>query len=114
MFQGNLQPSAILFVANEFGDVILDWSSPQSEAVFNSQLAYLITDILEDGSVRSALRDFDRPAALTPEGSQHWSVAYSPQRVIAVWAPQPVENFTEIFSVLHLDLPIRSWTVRAA
>ncbi len=73
----------------------LDWTSPQARAVVSPQLAYLMTHVLSDASVRSpelgyaGLLEVGRPAGAkvgqTPEGRDAWAVGYTPQRVTLVW-----------------------------
>ncbi len=67
------------------------WNLPTSEQVVSAPLAYLVTDVLRDGRVRSSPNPFElgRPAAvktgLGPDGSESWVVGYTPQRVVSVW-----------------------------
>jgi membrane carboxypeptidase/penicillin-binding protein PbpC len=67
------------------------WNLPTSEQVVSAPLAYLVTDVLRDGSVRSNPNPFEigRPAAvktgLNPDGSEFGVVGYTPQRVVSVW-----------------------------
>ena len=66
-----------------------------SRTIINPQLAYLITDMLSDESVRWPSLghpnpyEIGRPVAIkdgrTPDGSAYWSIGYTPQRVIGTW-----------------------------
>ncbi len=67
------------------------WSAPASEQVVSPPLAYLVTDVLRDATVRSNPYPLEigRPAAvktsLRPDGSEIWLTGYTPQRVVSVW-----------------------------
>lgn len=67
------------------------WNLPSSEQVVSAPLAYLVTDVLRDGTVRNSPNPFEigRPAAvktgLGPDGSETWVVGYTPQRVVSLW-----------------------------
>lgn len=67
------------------------WSLPSSEQVVSAPLAYLVTDVLRDETVRISPTSFaiGRPAAvktgLSPDGSETWVVGYTPQRVVSLW-----------------------------
>ncbi|MEW5829041.1 MAG: penicillin-binding protein [Chloroflexota bacterium] len=88
-------PVSVLSVTGFDHAAWLDWTSPQARAVVSPQLAYLMTHVLSDASVRSpelgyaGLLDAGRPAGAkvgqTPEGRDAWTVGYTPQRVTLVW-----------------------------
>lgn len=110
--------SAVLFV-HDGENLLLDRSRTQANSVTSSELAYLVTDVLGDASVRSTasltnLR-FERPAAMQVEetGEGAWFVAYSPQRVVTLWSPQPESSDlrSALFEAAHRDLPIQNWHV---
>lgn len=66
------------------------WNLPASEQIVSPPLAYLVTDVLRDGSARRApnLFEMGRPLAvktgLGPDGSERWVVGYTPQRVVSL------------------------------
>jgi membrane peptidoglycan carboxypeptidase len=115
-FGRTLGPSAILFV-HDGENLLLDRSQTQANSIISGELAYLVTDILGDASVRSTASlypDFTRPAAMqieeTAEGS--WFVAYTPQRVVTLWAPRQSSDLgSAAFHAAHRDLPIQNWPV---
>ncbi|NLG73417.1 MAG: penicillin-binding protein [Chloroflexi bacterium] len=92
---GLLQPPALLRVTGLDGEVILDWTEPQSQPVLNQELAYLITHVLSDEAARWPSMghpnplEIGRPAAVktgqTARGADTWTVGYTPQRVVTVW-----------------------------
>lgn len=92
---GRLQPVGIQRVEDASGKVWLDWQAAQTRPVISAQLAYLITNVLSDETARwpslghpNAL-EVGRPAAAkigqTTEGSDIWTVGYTPQRTVGVW-----------------------------
>ncbi len=110
--QGRLQPASLLFVTDETGQVVLDWSQPQYEALASAELAFLISDTLSDVSVRPAqarqrMLALGRPAALAPEGvSADWQLGYTPQRVVLSLG---AADWPALFAAAHASLPIRDW-----
>lgn len=86
-----LVPSALLSIRGADGRVYADWSVPQAEQVVSPPLAYLVTDVLGDGTVRTGANFFElgRPVAaktgFTLDGNDTWAVGYTPQRVAVVW-----------------------------
>jgi membrane peptidoglycan carboxypeptidase len=95
-----LMPSAILEVRSMDGQLYADWSVPTSQQVVSPQLAYLTTDVLSSGP--SIGSDLGRPVAtktgLTVDGTETWTVGYTPNRVVTVWmggealSPRPVQG----------------------
>lgn len=110
---GRLQPAALLFITDELGRVVLDWSQPQYESLASAELAFLVSHSLSDVSVRpTATRQLmlalGRPAALAPEavGQATWQLGYTPQRVVlSLGAP----DWAALFTAAHANLPIRDW-----
>jgi membrane peptidoglycan carboxypeptidase len=93
-FGETIQPSAVLRVETLDGTLWLDWSQPESQAVVEPQLAYLMNHILSDGPARwpswgnPNVLEIGWPAAVKPGwtgGPEAWMVGYSPARVVAVW-----------------------------
>jgi len=88
---GGLAPLALLSMRGADGRDYADWSVPASEQVVSAPLAYLVTDVLRVGTVRSGpnLFEIGRPAAVkagvTPDGQETWAAGYTPQRVAVVW-----------------------------
>lgn len=90
-----LDPMAIIRVEDSEGNVLKQYTSPETEQVLNPQLAYLITDILSDNRARtpafgpaSPLK-LERPVAAktgtTNDWRDAWTIGYTPQLVCGVW-----------------------------
>lgn len=110
-----LQPASLLFVTDEIGRVVLDWSQPQYEALASAELAFLVSNTLSDVSVRPALSRqrmlaLGRPAALAPEGAPGgagaWQLGYSPQRVVLSLG---AADWGALFTAAHTNTPSRDW-----
>ena len=95
----DLHPSAILKVTEADHRTWLDWGNPQTKAVLTPQLAYLITNILGDESMRwKSLGhpnplEIGRPAGVkigrTLAGKDAWTIGYTPELATAVWIGSP-------------------------
>jgi len=112
---GRLQPASLLFVTDEAGRVVLDWSQPQYEPLASAELAFLVSHSLSDVSVRpTATRQLmlrlGRPAALAPEtaleSESAWQIGYTPQRVVLSLG---AADWAALFVAAHASLPIRDW-----
>ncbi len=91
-----LNPVAILKVEDPDGNTLFEYTKPELKDVLSPQVAYLMTDILEDNQARtqafganSPLK-LSRPAAAktgtTNDFKDNWSFGYTPQIVVGVWA----------------------------
>ncbi len=90
-----LQPVSVREVRGADGELWLDWTTPQSQAVVTPQLAYLMTDVLSDETARWAslgtpnALEIGRPVAAkigrVLDGREAWTVGATPQRVTLVW-----------------------------
>jgi membrane peptidoglycan carboxypeptidase len=90
-----LHPSIIRRVERTNGDLLRDWSSPQTRPIITPQLAYLATHVLSDETARWPSLghpnplEIGRPAAAkigrTPQNQSNWAVGYIPQMVAGVW-----------------------------
>lgn len=90
-----IEPAAILAIEDIAGQQWLDWSAAQTRPILNSQLAYLINHVLSDEAARWSSLGHPNPtetghsAAVklgrTDAGEDHWTIGYTPQRVIGVW-----------------------------
>ncbi len=95
--EGNLiQPYAILDIHDAQGEVLYTSQATPAVNVIDPRIAWLISDILSDNEARtlgfgrnSVLR-LDRPAAVktgtTSNFHDNWTVGYTPQLVVGVWA----------------------------
>jgi membrane peptidoglycan carboxypeptidase len=123
-FDEALQPSAVLRVETLDGALWLDWSQPESQAVVEPQLAYLMNHILSDGPARwpswgnPNVLEIGRPAAVKPGwtgGPEAWTVGYSPARVVAVWTSSlgdepPLLSPPQGGRILSPRLPAALWS----
>jgi len=90
-----LDPVAILRVEDRDGNIIWQYTAPETREVLSPQLAYLITDIMADNNARapafgaeSPLK-LSRPAAVktgtTNDFRDAWIIGYTPQIATGVW-----------------------------
>ncbi|HEY72063.1 MAG TPA: PBP1A family penicillin-binding protein [Thermoflexia bacterium] len=91
-----VEPVTITRVEDSRGQTLKIWEAAAGERVLDERVAYLITDILSDNLARapsfgegSALR-LSRPAAAktgtTTDWRDNWTVGYTPDLVVGVWA----------------------------
>jgi membrane peptidoglycan carboxypeptidase len=118
-FGETLGQTAILFV-HDGERLLLDRSQTQATSIISPELAFLVTDVLGDASVRSTGSltnvNFERPTAIQIEETEvgSWFVAYSPQRLVTTWEARPPSDLgPAIFEAAHRDLPIQNWHVPA-
>ena len=91
-----VEPVAILRVEDSQGNVLKEWRSETGERVLDERVAYLITDILSDDTARisgfgeGSVLKLSRPAAAktgtTTDWRDNWTVGYTPELVVGVWA----------------------------
>lgn len=132
-----VEPITILQVTDAEGNVLLQRNpAPRSgEQVLDPRTAYLITDILSDNYARalafgegSALRlSGGRPAAAktgtTTDFRDNWTVGYTPEFVVGVWAGnadnEPMRHVSgitgaapiwhDVMEALHQTRPVRQF-----
>ena len=91
-----LEPVAILRVEDAAGNILWQYSQPETQQVLDPALAYLMTDILSDNDSRalafgrnSDLFLGDRPVAAktgtTNDFKDNWTIGFTPQIAVAVW-----------------------------
>ncbi len=115
--EGYLQPSAILFVGNAQNRVVLNWATPEFQALSSPELAFLVTDVLADASFRSnALESISQNrqlAIIQANDLGQWGIGYSPQRAVVLWSEAGTEEADQLLvSVLeaaHRGLPVKNW-----
>ena len=136
-----LRPVTILQMEDSSGKPWLDWSQAQTRPVITPQLAYLLNSALSDEPARWPTLghpnplEIGRPAAAklgrTRLGSDSWTVGYTPQVVVGVWAgyrrepetgqtppaPLPPTLAAGLWRAVLLyavrDLPAQDWTAPA-
>jgi penicillin-binding protein 1A len=87
-----VEPVAILRIEDRNGNLIEEFH-PETREVLSEDVAYLMTDMMEDvidiGTATSVRRYFHRPAAGKTGTSQNftdsWFIGYTPQFVAGVW-----------------------------
>jgi 1A family penicillin-binding protein len=94
-----VEPVAILRVETADGEVIFEAPAPTDARVLREETAYLVSDILSDTTARapafglnSALEVSDHVAVKTGTTSDfrdNWTVGYSRDLVVGVWAGNP-------------------------
>ena len=91
-----VEPVTITRVEDAGGQILKAWDAGPGERVMDERVAHLISDILSDNFARapsfgegSALR-LSRPAAVktgtTSDWRDNWTVGYTPDLVVGVWA----------------------------
>ncbi|NPV06527.1 MAG: penicillin-binding protein [Anaerolineae bacterium] len=91
-----VEPYAILRVTDDRGQLLWEAARHDPQPVISPQVAYLITDILKDDKARiptfgeGSVLALSRPAAVktgtTTDSRDNWTVGYTPQMVVGVWA----------------------------
>lgn len=128
-----IQAATILRVENSFGQLLLDWSQPQSRPVISRSLAFLMTHVLSDETARWPSLghpnplEIGRPAAakigITSSQTIEWTVGYTPQIVIGTWIgpagnagyPAPLHSSAALWHAemqyALRNLPTENWEV---
>ena len=104
MLGENLQTVTVLEIRDAAGEIWLDWQNAEAQPVVTPQLAYLMNDILSDGSARWQSLGTDNAldvgfSAAAKIGRMEdelsaWTVGYTPERVALVWvsANEPFDS----------------------
>lgn len=93
---GRVPPAAVLRITDAHGRTLETYSPPAPQQVVSPQHAYLITHILADNEARqptfgpNSVLQLSRPAAVktgtTNDFRDNWTVGYTPDLVVGVWA----------------------------
>jgi hypothetical protein len=88
-------PTALLRVEKSDGEVLYEYSLPDSERVLDERVAFLISDILDDDQARVPAMGVDNPLDLpfpaaaktgtTNDFRDNWTVGYTPGLAVGVW-----------------------------
>ena len=91
-----LNPYAILEIADPAGDLLYSHEHDMQVRMLDGRVTWLISDILSDndarfiGFGRNSILRLDRPAAVktgtTSNFHDNWTVGYTPDLVVGVWA----------------------------
>jgi len=96
------QQSTVLEVKNSSNEVLKKWSDSEGKQVVDPQSAYIVTDILSDGSASAALGNYaakNIPGVKTAtktgtsdkggNAKDLWMMSYSPALTMGVWLGNP-------------------------
>ncbi|MBI5030759.1 MAG: transglycosylase domain-containing protein [Chloroflexi bacterium] len=91
-----LDPVAILKVTDSDNKTLYEFKEPQRQQIVTPQLAYLMSDVLADNVARTpgfgsnSVLKLSRPAAVktgtTSDWRDNWTIGYTPDYAIGVWA----------------------------
>jgi 1A family penicillin-binding protein len=128
-----VEPVLISRVEDSEGQVLKVWETSPGLQVMDERVAYLITDILSDDFARistfgeGSVLNLTRPAAVktgtTTDWRDNWTVGYTPELVVGVWAGNadnaPMENVSgvtgaapiwhDVMESLHKGRPVREF-----
>ncbi len=107
-------PTAIRYVADQFGTIVLDNRYPQRHVAMSSGAAYIMTtlmqSVIEEGTgYPNAI--IGRPAAgktgTTSSFRDAWFVGFVPQLAAAVWVGN--DDYTPMYESYGGNIPARTW-----
>ena len=118
-----VDPQAILEIRTTAGQMVYSAPTPPPQRVLDERVAWLVSDILSDDNARllgfqpnSVLR-LDRPAAVktgtTSDFHDNWTVGYTPDLVVGVWAGNANHEAMRNITGLTGAAPIWAETMRA-
>lgn len=126
-----LDPVSILKVVDANNKTLYEFKSPDQVQVVTPQLAYLVSDILNDNVARTpgfgsnSVLKLSRPAAVktgtTSDWRDNWTVGYTPDYTVGVWVGNAdnaeMEHISgvmgaapiwrEVMEKIHQTLPVR-------
>lgn len=129
-----LDPVAILKVVDANNKTLYEFKQPDKVQLVTPQLAYLISDILNDNVARTpgfgsnSVLKLSRPAAVktgtTSDWRDNWTVGYTPDYTVGVWVGNAdnaeMEHISgvmgaapiwrEVMEKMHQTLPVRWYT----
>lgn len=118
-----VRPYAIEEITGVGGAVLYRAPTPSPERILDPRVAWLISDILSDdearstGFARNSILRLDRPAAVktgtTTNFHDNWTVGYTPDLVVGVWAGNPTHEAMRDVTGLTGAAPIWHQTIRA-
>ena len=83
-----IEPVIVLRAEDGSGRILTE-QQPEEQHVLSAQLAFLLADMLSDESIRANSLEINRPAGVVQAaaggGQMHWTLGFTPQRVVGVW-----------------------------
>ncbi len=117
-------PVTILNIQDQRGDTLYTAPRQQPERVLDERVTWLISDVLSDdnartiGFGRNSMLKLDRPAAVktgtTTNYHDNWTVGYTPDLVVGVWAGNATHDAMREVTGLTGSGPIWHQFTRAA
>ncbi len=122
-----LDPVSILRVEDANGDILWQYSQPETQQVLDPALAYLMDDILSDNESRaasfgynSALYFEDRRVAAktgtTNDFKDNWTMGFTPQIAVAVWVGnndnEPMKDVTGLSGAAPIWHEVMAYALR--
>jgi 1A family penicillin-binding protein len=128
-----VEPVLVTRVEDSDGQVLKVWETSPGPQVVDERVAYLVTDILSDDYARistfgeGSVLKLTRPAAVktgtTTDWRDNWTVGYTPDLVVGVWAGNadntPMENVSgvtgaapiwhDVMESLHKGRPVHEF-----
>jgi membrane carboxypeptidase/penicillin-binding protein PbpC len=129
-----LDPVSILKVVDANNKTLYEFKQPDQAQVVTPQLAYLLSDVLNDNVARTpgfgsnSVLKLSRPAAVktgtTSDWRDNWTVGYTPDYTVGVWVGNAdnaeMEHISgvmgaapiwrEVMEKIHQTLPVRWYT----
>ena len=124
-----LQPVSVLFVEDAQQRILLDATSPETQAVLSAPLAYLIHNVLSDEQARWPTLGYPNPLEIgrpagaklgrVEGGQEAWAAGYIRQRVAVLWLGAQEQDVDGRFAagIWHAliqytarELPAVDWT----
>ncbi len=119
-----VQPVVILDITDQQGELLYQAAPRQPERVLDERVCWLISDMLSDdnaraiGFGRNSMLKLDRPAAVktgtTTNYHDNWTVGYTPDLVVGVWAGNATHEAMRDVTGLTGSGPIWHQFIRSA
>ena len=122
-----LEPVSILRVEDANGDILWQYSQPETQQVLDPALAYLMADVLSDNNARAAsfgsnsdLFFEDRRVAAktgtTNDFKDNWTMGFTPQIAVAVWVGnndnEPMKDVTGLSGAAPIWHEVLAYALR--
>ena len=113
------QPISLFKIIDNSGSIWFEQDQPTAQPIISQQLSYLITNILADEPARwqsmghPNLLEIGRPTAVKTGFSQNytnvWTIGYTPQIVVGVWAGSSSDSNKNYRDPLSLKISAALW-----